>query len=456
MKIDVRSIRFRLTAWYAGVTALTIALLACGLWFFVRASFHGQLYGRLESKLAVVAQFIQKDPQELDEIEEHGGMFLFEVAQDGQIIHRAKGWTQIGLPDVSVPPARRFWSWKSEDEGCFLLGTSMVEVESGRYLVTVAEDRSQVNSSLRILVMALIAGLPCVLSLAVAGGWLLATRALSPIDKMVTKAGEISADRLHERLPIENPRDELGRLATVFNETLTRLEDAFDRLRRFTADASHELRTPLTALRSVGEVGLRQGSDPADVIGSMLEETDKLALLVDNLLMLARADAGRLKLHTERADLAALVKEVVDWVRVLAEEKRQSLDIEVRQPVTATMDRMTIRQAILNLLDNAVKYAPEDGRIVVTVGKTTAGHAYIAVTDNGPGIATEHHEKIFERFYRVDKERSRTQGGTGLGLAIARKAVESNGGRIELESEPGKGSTFRIILSQQNQPRSQE
>jgi heavy metal sensor kinase len=454
MKPDFTSIRFRLTAWYAAVMAVTVVLLASSLWFFVRASFHRQLDGRLESELGVVEKFLRENPQELDEIEEHGGMFLFEVAQDGRIIRRAKGWTQIGLPDINVPPAQHLSSWKAGDQQYFLLGTSVIESEGSKYVVTVAEDKSLVGSSLRTLATALLAGLPCVLALAVVGGWLLATRALAPIDKMATKASQISADRLHERLPIENPRDELGRLATVFNETLTRLEDAFDQLRRFTADASHELRTPLTALRSVGEVGLRKGSDPADVIGSMLEETDKLALLVDNLLMLARADAGHLKLHAERADLASLVDEVVDWVRVLAEEKRQSLDIEVRQPVTASVDRTTIRQAMLNLLDNAIRYTPENGHIVVTIGRTAKGEAYIAVTDNGPGIAVEHHERVFERFYRVDKERSHTLGGTGLGLAIARKAVESNGGRIELESELGKGSTFRIILSLQNQANS--
>ncbi len=294
--------------------------------------------------------------------------------------------------------------------------------------------------------MTLMIGLPCVLGLAVVGGSFLATRALSPIDRMATKARQISADRLQERLPIENPRDELGRLATVFNETLARLEDAFDRLRRFTADASHELRTPLTALRSVGEVGLRQGSDPAEVIGSMLEETDKLALLADNLLMLTRVDSGHLKLRAEWVDLAPLVEEVVDCMRVLAEEKEQRLEIEVRQPVAAQVDRMTLRQAVLNLLDNAIKYTPDHGHIAVTVRQNAQGEACVAVIDDGPGIPAEYHEKVFDRFYRVDKDRSRTQGGTGLGLAIARHAVELNGGRIELESEQGKGSTFRIVL----------
>ncbi len=446
MKWDLGSIRFRLTAWYAAVMALMIGLFAAGIWVFVRANFLRQLDRHLESELAVVERSVTADRQEIEEIDEHGALFLFQVSKDGQIIYRAKGWTPIGLPDVTVPPVRNLWSWESQDERHFRLGAASVESRGSVYLITAAEDESQVHSSLRTLAMTLMIGLPCVLGLAVVGGSFLATRALSPIDRMATKARQISADRLQERLPIENPRDELGRLATVFNETLARLEDAFGRLRRFTADASHELRTPLTALRSVGEVGLRQGSDPAEVIGSMLEETDKLALLADNLLTLTRVDSGHLKLRAECVALVPLVEEVVDCMRVLAEEKEQRLEIEVRQPVAAQVDRMTLRQAVLNLLDNAIKYTPERGHIAVTVGKNAQGEACVAVIDDGPGIPAEYHEKVFDRFYRVDKDRSRAQGGTGLGLAIARHAVELNGGRIELESEPGKGSTFRIVL----------
>lgn len=447
MKLDCGSIRFRLTAWYAGVMVLTIGLFAAGVWFFVRTSFLRQLDRRLEREIAVVEQFITTDPAEVNEIEEHGASFLFQVSKDGQmIINRARAWAQLGLPDVLVQPAQSLWSWESQDEQHFRFGATSVEHQGSEYLVVVAEDESQVNSSLRTLAMTLLVGLTCVLGLAVVGGVLLATRALSPIGKMATKAAQISADRLHERLPIENPRDELGRLAATFNETLTRLEDAFDRLRRFTADASHELRTPLTALRSVGEVGLRRGSDPADVIGSMLEEADRLALLADNLLTLTRVDSGHLKLRAERVDLALLVEEVVDCMRVLADERGQHLEIKVRHPVSGRVDRMMIRQAMLNLLDNAIKYTPQLGHIAVAVGKSTEGEPYIAVIDDGPGIAAEYREKVFDRFFCVDKDRSRAEGGTGLGLAIAKHAVKLNGGRIELETEQGKGSTFWIVL----------
>ena len=235
----------------------------------------------------------------------------------------------------------------------------------------------------------------------------------------------------------------------VFNETFLRLEDSFERLRRFTADASHELRTPLTAIRSVGEVGMQENIDASscrEVIGSMLEETDRLTRLVDSLLTLSRADAGSVLLNKERTDLSALTAEVGDCLHVLAEEKEQTLTITAPAPLYVEADRTTMRQALINLLDNAIKYTPEGGKIRVTVGKTTANEFFIAVSDNGPGIAPEFQDMVYERFYRIDKGRSREVGGAGLGLSIALWAVEANNGRLELDSSEGLGCTFRIVL----------
>jgi heavy metal sensor kinase len=271
---------------------------------------------------------------------------------------------------------------------------------------------------------------------------------LAPIGAMAAKAGEITAEHLSERLPVEDPHDEFGRLATVCNQTFARLEDSFERLRRFTADASHELRTPLTALRSVGEVGLQENNDAAacrEVIASMLEETDRLTKLVDSLLTLSRADAGSVPIIREQTDLSALAIDVADCIQVLAEEKEQSLVVDAAEPVFAEIDPTTLRQALLNLVDNAVKYTPQQGHISVVVRKTPA-EAIIEVIDDGCGIPKEHQARIFDRFYRIDKGRSRDMGGSGLGLAITSWAVEVNGGCIELESEEGHGSRFRIVL----------
>jgi signal transduction histidine kinase len=235
----------------------------------------------------------------------------------------------------------------------------------------------------------------------------------------------------------------------VFNDMLARVHDSFEQLRRFTADASHELRTPLTAMRSVGEVALQKSLDPAayrDVIGSMLEEVDRLTRLVESLLTLTRAESGRIPLAREVVDLGALAASVADYLRVLAEEKEQTLALVAAAQVNAECDPTILRQGLINLLHNAIKYTPDRGSIRVQVTKTLAGEAAIEVEDTGRGIPAVHQKQIFERFYRADQGRSRDSGGVGLGLAIARWAVEANGGRIELESEDDKGSLFRIVL----------
>jgi heavy metal sensor kinase len=295
----------------------------------------------------------------------------------------------------------------------------------------------------------LVLGFPIAVLLAGFGGYALARKALAPIDSMATQATKISAERLGERLTIENPEDELGKLGAVFNDTLARLQAAFDQLRRFTADASHELRTPLTAMRSVGEVALQDQRSPVeyrDVIGSMLEEVDRLTRLSESLLALSRADTGHVQLQREDISIVLLAKEASSVVEVLAEEKRQRIEIEGDADLLVSVDRLILRQAILNLLDNAIKYSPPESRILVRIQGEGDKRVSFDVVDQGPGIPSEHQPYVFDRFYRVDKARTREWGGTGLGLSITRWAVEAHGGNITLESEEGHGSTFRVSL----------
>ena len=224
------------------------------------------------------------------------------------------------------------------------------------------------------MLLVLLLGAPIGVLAAVLGGYSLARRALAPVDRMAERARTITAERLKDRLPVDNPDDELGRLATVFNETLGRLESSFEQMRHFTADASHELRTPLTAIRSVGEVGLRGKRDERayrDIIGSMLEEADRLALLVDRLLTLSRADRGQEKLSSDHVDLGLLADEVATQLDVLAEDKRQTIKVEREAAPTWVGDRLVLRQALLNLVDNAIKYTPAGGEITIRVGQTT-------------------------------------------------------------------------------------
>lgn len=308
-----------------------------------------------------------------------------------------------------------------------------------------AEQR--VEQQLAEILLVLVLGLPVIVVLAGGGGYVLARRALSPIDRLAADARRITAERLHERLSVPNEHDEIGRLAAVINETFARLESSFDQLRRFTADASHELRTPLSVIRGIGELGLGETRRPAEykeAIGSMLEEVDRLTRLVDTLLRLSRGDAGTVRLSPEPLDLAELARDVAASLGVLAEERQQRLVVNAVAGVPVVADRLVMREAIANVVDNAIKYGPSPSTIVISVNGSET-QAVLEVTDEGPGISPQHRARIFDRFYRVDEGRSRERGGTGLGLAIAKWAVEANGGHIALVSGPA-GSTFQIVL----------
>ena len=307
------------------------------------------------------------------------------------------------------------------------------------------EDRFE--QQLREILVVLALGLPLIVALAGIGGYVLARRALSPIDHLAGDARRITAERLHERLSVPNEHDEIGRLAAVINDTFARLESSFDQLRRFTADASHELRTPLSVIRGIGEHALRETRTPPeykDAMGSMLEEVDRLTRLVDTLLKLSRGDAGTIRLARDVLDLGDLTREVVSSLGILAEERQQRLQVVAAEDVRVSADRLVLRDAITNVVDNAIKYGPARSTIDVRVD-ADAEQATVTVRDAGPGIPAEHRERVFDRFYRVDEGRSREMGGTGLGLAIAKWAVEANGGQISLDTAT-TGSVFRITL----------
>lgn len=302
---------------------------------------------------------------------------------------------------------------------------------------------------LREFGLASLLALPLIVALVGFGSYLLAKRALRPLEEMACRAEAITPERLNERLQIGEAGDEMDHLATVFNNLLARLEQSFEQLRRFTSDASHELRTPLASIRSVGEVALEKDGTRAeyrDTIGSMLEEVNRLTALVDNLLTIARADAGRIALHPTVFSAVGLAREAAGLLDILAEEKEQRITVQGDERVTLTGDRVFLRQALVNIIHNAVKHSPVGGAISVNVQGDPMGGVRLEVADNGPGIAPEHSAKIFDRFYRVDQSRSRDGGGAGLGLSIAQWAVRMHGGRIQLITSPGEGCTFQMSL----------
>ena len=314
-------------------------------------------------------------------------------------------------------------------------------------LALVAGVWKPTNRSHLWLVLAL--GGPATLLLFAWAGYVIAGRALAPVKEMVERTRRLSAKSLNERLPVANPHDELGQLATVFNETLQQLENSFAELKRFTADVSHELRTPLTAIRAVGEVAYRE-RNPAllyDALGSILEEVQRMNQLIDRLLLLARADDDNLPVHLEAGLVRSALVEVIDALALVAEEKQQRLELDCPDHLLAVFDPALLRLALLNLIQNAIRYSPPAKPISLRAFERENA-LVIEVADQGPGIAPVHQQKIFERFYRVDKARSRADGGAGLGLAIVKWSVERMGGAVKLKSEAGRGSAFCVQLRQ--------
>jgi len=437
------SVRTRLTLWHAAVLTLIVCAFSAGIFLFVRVRLFADLDAQLSREILAIDRVYREEPGELRDLAGDWGLTLFQVSERSQLLIATDAWQREGLahaPRIDGSPL----SWIAPGGGRY----RVQERSAPAYSVTAAIDESPTRRTLGVLAIILAVGVPLAVALAIAGGHFLAGRVLRPVGAIAEKARRLTAESLGERLPVENPRDEFGRLATVINDALSRVQDSFDRLRRFTADASHELRTPLTVMRSVGEVAVQRSLEPAcrNAVGRMLEQVDRLTRLVDSLLMLTRADSGRIRASRETLDLGSLAAEAVDELRVLADEKRQTIVHHAPVPVHALGDAVLLRQALTNLLHNAIKYTPAGGTIRVEMAVSGSGEATIDVRDDGPGIAAVHQQRIFERFYRVDPGRSRESGGVGLGLAIARWAVEANGGRIELASEEGKGSSFRVVL----------
>src|SRR5450759_246637 len=381
-----RHVRTRMTLWYVLALGFLLLIYAGGTSLFLFHSLREQLDANLVEDVETVEGLLVSTPDgriTLDTVHpernEPDVQRLVEVwSPEGTLLYRSPllGDRTLGGPprpqeskdrDIGEPsPA----TLRLRDGARVRIATSIYTVETHRVLLRVAHSEEALWQEIQEFLAVLAVAFPLVLVLAGFGGFALARKSLAPVDAMAQKAEKISAEQLSERLPIENPEDELGQLAGAFNSTLARLEAAFEQLRRFTADASHELRTPLTAIRAVGEVGLQKDGDTwhyRDIIGSMLEESGRLTRLVDSLLTISRAETGHVQLNRTSFALLDAVREASGLVEVLAEEKGQHLTLEGDTRVMVYADRVILRQAIVNVIDNAVKYSSLGGAISVRV-----------------------------------------------------------------------------------------
>jgi heavy metal sensor kinase len=445
------SVRVQLTLWYVAAMTLVLAVYAGAILAYVSRSASQLLDQQLRADFQWATVMVEQTPEGgitwngEEAIEEHPWLQIWSA--DGKLLFRND--VALGQPDVGMNLANL------ADDAIVRVPTDGVamrvlsrrgEIEGGPVVIQVGRSEATMREQIRTVALILLLGLPLAVATAGFGGYLLARRALAPIERMTERAETITAERLSDRLPVSNADNEMGRLATVFNATLARLQESFEQMRRFTADVSHELRTPLTAIRSVGEVGLRGKRDEHDyrtIIGSMLEEADRLAVLVDRLLTLSRTETGESRLSIEPIALQELAESVIADLAVLAEEKSQQLVVEAHGAPCASGDRMMLRQALINLVDNAIKFSPPDTAIVIRIADAQ-GKATIDVIDRGAGIPDAARDHIFDRFYRASG--SADVIGTGLGLSISKSAVEKSGGLLTLEKTDGNGSTFRITL----------
>ena len=468
MTFRISHIRSRLTLWYVAIFGLLFAVYICtacllqywqlkqqlyhaevqdmetvqGLLYFTadgQVSLHEEYFNRPESRLLL---------DRLLEVLDSNGHVLFRNRKlDGNTLG-----TRL-LPDEGVNDFTPR-SFRLADGTPVLVISHVHVLQETPVLIRLAYSTEPLRlQSLQLLgLLTLI--LPIALIAAAFAGYRFAIKVLNPLERMAGLTEHITARRLNERIPVKNPEDELGHMALVLNELLERLQESFEKLQRFTSDVSHELRTPLAAIRSVGEVGLQEEHDAEkyrDIIGSMLEEVAKLTAMIDTLLTIAHAESGAIQLQQTTFALMDLVQEGIAVVGVLAEDKKQTLSVTGDQGALVHADRAFLRMALINLLDNAVKYSPSGSSIHVSlhiVGSDTGPGQFLelAIQDEGAGIPEGAQQRVFDRFYRLDEARSRDSGGFGLGLPIAKWVVEAHEGTINVKTSFPTGAIFCIKL----------
>jgi len=465
--VITRSIRFRMALWYAALLAGALALFGVstylGLERYLQRSLEESLSKQARSIGDVLIANINQSGEDYvnNEITEHyspeiNGRFIRVTRADGKRIF-VSGIPKDGtfdptlVPSPQLPGTQAFSREVEMSDGHELLLHRLPfrAVDGTLFLIEVGAPYNQIESVLRGLLLTFALGLPLIVALAIGGGYVLMRRALRPVDEIRQKAAQITSRNLSERLPVVHTGDELERLATDLNRMIARLEESFHQINRFSADASHELRTPLTVLQgeleSVANNSHRLPADVTDTIGSALEETQRLAKIVENLLAISRLEAGEARGHIERLDFAELARSTADQMRLLAEEKHISLDCDGGEPVEVEADPLRLKQLVVNLLDNAIKYTPEGGNVSISVTKQDS-RAVLEVADSGIGVSPADLPHIFDRFYRADKARSREMGGTGLGLSIVRSICLAHHGRVTVDSTEGNGSIFRVEI----------
>jgi len=456
------SIGLRLTLWYLAIFLLAELIFGAGMWFILRQNLYDIADTALEGQAADLLRFLEarKDVPTAQLQAELSEDYKIERSEDyvqiidsgGNSIYRSRFLEEHPLPPLSPGQlSRPRYENRRLGRQRFRLMSQQMDVSGRVYMVQIGHPMHEEIETLDDFRRYLLWFAPLLLLGASAGGYWLSGRALAPVDALARTARTISGHNLSSRLEQLHTGDELQRLSDTLNEMLGRIESAFLRITEFTADASHELRTPIALIHTEAELALRRSRNEAEyqeALRHILLEADRTAKLIEELLALARADSGREALDIHPIDLLTTLRASASkWNPVASQHNLQfeeRLDVQ-RLPVMG--DENALRRVIDILLDNAIKYTLAPGRVTLSAAKNEEqGSVVVTVEDTGIGIAPEDQARIFERFYRVDKARSRELGGAGLGLAIAQWIIHLHKGSIAVKSEMGKGSVFRIDI----------
>jgi heavy metal sensor kinase len=453
-----------MTLWYGLVLAAVIAIFGTSVYLLMARQLRNRLDAGLTQELSGLMEEVQEAKNHARLRERLGRRFSqhefydYQVTSpDGSVIFQSERLKSESLPTPAVPESFKRLDFESVPLGArdmtlsrlghVRVSSELVPGPDSTVVIQAVASLARDERELSELVLILLIAGPLSLAAALGGGYLLAKKALAPVERMAKAASEITARRLGIRLEVSTPTDELGQLATTLNEMMARLERSFEEIRRFTADAAHELRTPLSILRTEAEVALRMPREPEhyrQVIETMLEEVERLSRLAEQLLFLCREDAGLVPHDREPVRLDEVLLEVAEHMRAVATERWLSLDVHDIAACQVLGDEDQLRRLLFNVVDNAIKFTPA-GSISVR-GETEDGHVQVVVSDTGIGIPAEHLSRVFDRFYRVDPARGQEVEGTGLGLAIGRSIAEAHGGELRIESTVGVGTKVSLTL----------
>ena len=451
------SIRLKLTAWYVAVLLASLGIFGIAAYFAMKEGIERTVDQNLEEQAGGIEELMRSvlrdEPARLaDELREHAelraeGDFSQVRDPDGRWIYRSRLMTNYKVP-VPGTAEHSVYSFMARDLPLRVLVREL-NSDGNTYLIQVAAPMDDSYNALNRFKWVVLLLSPLLVVLASGGGYWLSRRALAPVDEITRAAQEINSNNLSQRLEVPPTRDELQRLSETLNGMLEGLEAAFNRITQFTADASHELRTPLALMRTTTEVSLRTSqtvSEYREAQSQVLEELEKTSSLVEKLMLLARADAGAETLQRVPVNLTDCLREACNDGRILAAAKGITFQEDIASLMLVVEgDPHALHRLFLILIDNALKYTPSRGSIVVSLSQGD-NFAVTEFRDTGIGITVEDQPHIFDRFYRADKARSREFGGVGLGLSIARWVAEAHGGSIAVESSPGDGSIFRVRL----------